>query len=1349
MSSNSHRSLPSTSPPHPTSYAPSAQSSAAHPLPPTPPPSAPHPRAYPSARSRSSASATARSTGPTPPSVRASTQKSQGHKRDLNCAGRRADMGCAVSALVWVDAEVGDEVGGFSCEALKGLRDILRTTLHTARVHARRPGSRGHKQGWIGARAVDEGDALWAGVGRRRGRRQVWRIRSRACEIWYAPPFACACVHTELVELDIQVPEGVREVGFVRVNDGGAPPARCVKRHRSGEVTEVRGVNELDLDAGRMETDGPEGEHLGWEEGVDGRTLQGVSTGDDTVRSRDSAYGAGGVQRACVLDWGGEGMGLVDQAQGCIVEDKANKADRRCLKKDFTGIGTGEDRNINAGWNSLGGRSSHCIEDSTHARDKDCGERSRWQYELSTHQVTVIDDADYGLEIESLHVDAGTSRSNPSAHSHRHPCPARSLQEPTYIPTVTSSSCALTQSTTTLVGTTFLSRRRPLLRRRPLRGASSPTSRTAALLEHPLITEAQSEAPNALHFIAENHVLRRWCGVSLISSSWQVWDELALTRPDLVKVFSEPLFHGTPQVRCRPAACGRPALRTLSSNMRAAHLHRPPRSAALLEHRAHPEAQTQALHAAHARAELPESLIFTLMRAVVENPSGTQAQKRLYQSAPLQGPAHHPRRRLLARGQFPHLRQRLRTIAAAAYTTGEQAFHTDVGDVISLSVLQTAVEGVVSRISSSWRVYSEHAGTRPALSSQQDAVRAMDPRYFWLRMIIQYARRLFTRFLALPCSGHIPHINDVLDTLRFFVVKHALGLRFRQGDIQHQQPERLPRARWVRPFAIRRHLLHVCPLTRGEHGSPRGARAQLGEGVRPRSRAARFILGTSWTSVRHALGKCVEGPSVDGEGKWMAYDCMTSGYHAEIGNLAYRTRAVGGKALRGALGSIFDRKQRAEDGSGSERVDSSQTTMGREIPVQRETTQRETRVNQSQGQITNDADPVANAMFNNLGKVAIYGGRFVQNITMKSDKHGFELLQKRVASSAFHNSAQRVDPPRCHPDTRVDIMQAIYDWIIRSGYRDEYLLWLNGAAGAGKSAIMQSIAERCVLAAIAVASFFFVRSDSTRNSMASLVATLAYQLIQAIPETADDILLTIERNPLIFQQSLEDQLRELIIQPLLRLPPHLQRLFVVFIDGLDECNDRAHQSNLLKILGNVSSGRNIPVVFLIASRREPQIEAEFCRNQVTDILTTIPLDDIQASDDIRRYLNAKFKEIKNTHLRRRSLAPDWPTSTVIEQIVEKSSGQFIYASVIIGYVSLPHAHPALQLDIINNIRPRNPSENLFAHLNALYHYIFSQVKQLDAVRNVLALQLIHRDGQVFLSDIESLFQLAAGELEVL
>ena len=56
-----------------------------------------------------------------------------------------------------------------------------------------------------------------------------------------------------------------------------------------------------------------------------------------------------------------------------------------------------------------------------------------------------------------------------------------------------------------------------------------------------------------------------------------------------------------------------------------------------------------------------------------------------------------------------------KTIGAPAYTTDKQVFHTNVGDIVALFALETAHEGGVSRISSSWRVYNELADTRPDL----------------------------------------------------------------------------------------------------------------------------------------------------------------------------------------------------------------------------------------------------------------------------------------------------------------------------------------------------------------------------------------------------------------------------------------------------------------------------------------------------------------------------------------------------------------------------------------------------------------------------------------------------------
>lgn len=54
-------------------------------------------------------------------------------------------------------------------------------------------------------------------------------------------------------------------------------------------------------------------------------------------------------------------------------------------------------------------------------------------------------------------------------------------------------------------------------------------------------------------------------------------------------------------------------------------------------------------------------------------------------------------------------------IGAPAYTTDKQVFHTDVGDVIALFCLETAVEGGQSKLSSSWNVYNKIAATRPDL----------------------------------------------------------------------------------------------------------------------------------------------------------------------------------------------------------------------------------------------------------------------------------------------------------------------------------------------------------------------------------------------------------------------------------------------------------------------------------------------------------------------------------------------------------------------------------------------------------------------------------------------------------
>ena len=57
---------------------------------------------------------------------------------------------------------------------------------------------------------------------------------------------------------------------------------------------------------------------------------------------------------------------------------------------------------------------------------------------------------------------------------------------------------------------------------------------------------------------------------------------------------------------------------------------------------------------------------------------------------------------------------------------------------------------------------------------------------------------------------------------------------------------------------------------------------------------------------------------------------------------------------------------------------------------------------------------------------------------------------------AFHNSLERGDPPKCHKRTREAILNKIMDWVMKKIETDAFMMWLYGAAGAGKSAIAQN-----------------------------------------------------------------------------------------------------------------------------------------------------------------------------------------------------------------------------------------------------------------------------------------------------
>jgi len=342
-----------------------------------------------------------------------------------------------------------------------------------------------------------------------------------------------------------------------------------------------------------------------------------------------------------------------------------------------------------------------------------------------------------------------------------------------------------------------------------------------------------------------------------------------------------------------------------------------------------------------------------------------------------------------------------------------------------------------------------------------------------------------------------------------------------------------------------------------------------------------------------------------------------------------------------------------------------------------------------------------------------------------------ELLQAATAPGAFHNSRERFDPPKCHPHTREAVRKKILDWVTKKIDTNAFVLWLHGAAGAGKSAIAQTIAEVCHELELLLASFFFSRGAPLRCTSEHFFASIAYQMVKAIPAIRGSVESAIERDPLIFQQSLEDQYLTLVIRPFLSLldtgvDEQVPFPSLIIIDGLDECTDGTRHE-IVNIILRVGRRFKPPLIFLLASRPEQDISLAMIPARTGTDATRIALDtEYRSDDDIERFFRDKLSEIRDTHPRGSALPPTWPSKEHIQTLVTKSSGQFIYAATSVKYISSsrPRHHPAQLLDVIIGVSPPSPSDLPFAELDALYKFIVNSTDNVQLTVQLLITLLI-------------------------
>jgi len=344
-----------------------------------------------------------------------------------------------------------------------------------------------------------------------------------------------------------------------------------------------------------------------------------------------------------------------------------------------------------------------------------------------------------------------------------------------------------------------------------------------------------------------------------------------------------------------------------------------------------------------------------------------------------------------------------------------------------------------------------------------------------------------------------------------------------------------------------------------------------------------------------------------------------------------------------------------------------------------------------------------------------------------------ETLATKIAPGAFHDGARPDQRQKCHPGTRTEVLYRITNWIYDTPRTESQFLWIYGPAGAGKTAIAETIAK--MYRAQLGGAFFFNRHTPGRNDKTLVVLTLVYQLIQFSPELGRRIVEAIERDPSIFSRSLEAQLRLLVVRPLNEMDSddisHHEIPNVVILDGLNECADPRSQHEVLRILKVAAEEIHFPLLFLIFSREDKAIRDFFNNPSMRRVSDRIILNESYHPDaDIRLYLRSKFQDISLNHPAGAHLPKPWPSNADIDRLVDKSSGQFIYASTVIEFIESRDHSPEERLNTVFRL-PATPDEDSpFAELDALYHEI------LSSVANIKVKDMLETLSVLFLVDAE-------------
>ena len=341
------------------------------------------------------------------------------------------------------------------------------------------------------------------------------------------------------------------------------------------------------------------------------------------------------------------------------------------------------------------------------------------------------------------------------------------------------------------------------------------------------------------------------------------------------------------------------------------------------------------------------------------------------------------------------------------------------------------------------------------------------------------------------------------------------------------------------------------------------------------------------------------------------------------------------------------------------------------------------------------------------------------------DQYNLHILTSKAEDDDALASLQPAKSPYVQPcmyGTRQWMIDRVADWLVDPHAPN--ILLLTGSPGAGKSTVASTLVSNVQEAGRLGSGFFCKRDDVVLGDPATCWRTIASNLARCDPIIAKRMAENIRGRrvdpgradiELHFKYLIEDPLREAWrrrVETLAEMHFDTENewdresandgrliagLPVVVLDALDECGSDGSQSAQRQTFINTLTKwarlpRSLKLVVTSRDHKIPKSFRDVCR---CIVLTTGHVAEPEAINDVGVFLRTRFATIAENSL----LPPNWPGEFIIEHLIRRAAGLFVWADTLVKFVE--QGIPNMRLQSI--LQGQNEHERL----DELYRQVMS------------------------------------------